>query len=58
MPREQPFGVKLDSDQVRQQMPALQSQFHSLDNSIYTNGSCPQRFSNFFNCLMMGAVDA
>ena len=38
-------------------MLTILSQFHSLDNSIYTNGSYAQRFSDFFNCLMVRTID-
>src|SRR5689334_21783673 len=48
--------MKLNCNQIRQQMLTILSQFHSLDNSIYTNGSYAQRFSNFFNCLMVRAI--
>jgi hypothetical protein len=53
IPRKQALGVELNGQQVRQKLPGTGRQFHALANSIITNGSYRQMFSNFSNRLMM-----
>jgi len=53
MPREQPLWVELNCQQEGQKMPAFRPQFQTLNYSIYTNGSYPQRFSHFFDSLVV-----
>ena len=53
MPREQPLRVELNCQLKRQKVPIGCFQLQPLNYSIYTNGSYPQRFSHFFNRLVV-----
>ncbi len=57
MPRKQPLWVELNCQQKRQKMPARRPEFQPFNYSIYTNGRYPQRFSHFFDSLVMRTID-
>lgn len=52
------FRVKLDRQEVWEHVRVLKSQFQSLNNTISTNGSRTQNFSQTSHRLMMGTIDA
>lgn len=53
IPREQSLWVELNCQEEGQKMPTLRPQFQPLNYSIYTNGRYPQRFSYFFDSLVV-----
>ena len=48
--------MKLNCQLIGLYVPGGRLPFQSLNYSIYTNGSSQQRFSDFCNRLMMGAI--